>query len=341
MLIVAVAILTTLLSCGIAAQAVRQRSHGLVCLSLWMVSLAVSAWAILAFGTGRGPSPLTFLILALMSTPAGPLLYGYVLNVTRGRRLHLLWLLPFVLHLAAALAFGTALNRVVSLTTVIWMEYAFLIGAWAVWLGSGPGGGRIAAAGVLTAATALQLANLSQSAVVHGLLPPHQAFKYAPFAVVCLWALVGVAMAIAESAAFRRLAPALVPAPARGDEDLFRRITGVMEEAQPWRDLQFDLEALARRGGTHPNAVSRALSRVGRTTFYDYVNGYRLREAERLLSDPRESRTKVEALGLQAGFRARSTFFKLFRQYTGQTPSEYRAAHVPGAPPGPASESGL
>jgi transcriptional regulator GlxA family with amidase domain len=44
------------------------------------------------------------------------------------------------------------------------------------------------------------------------------------------------------------------------------------------------------------------------------------------LSDPSEARIKIEALGRQAGFRARSTFFKLFRQHTGQTPSEYRAA---------------
>jgi len=82
--------------------------------------------------------------------------------------------------------------------------------------------------------------------------------------------------------------------------------------------------------GTYPSAVSRALGRAGNTAFYDYVNEYRVREAQRLLTDPVESRFKVEALGRQAGFRARSTFFKLFRQHTGVTPAEYRASHATG-----------
>jgi AraC-like DNA-binding protein len=68
------------------------------------------------------------------------------------------------------------------------------------------------------------------------------------------------------------------------------------------------------------------LSRAGVTTFYAFVSLHRVREAERLLLDPNEARVKVEALGRQAGFRSRSTFFKAFREHTGLTPAEYRAA---------------
>lgn len=328
MLLVTVAVLTTLLAFGIGVQAARQRSFGLGCLSLWMASLAACAWAIVLFGTARGPSPVSYLLLALFSTPAGPLLYGYVLHVTHGRRLHAAWFLPFALHLAAVLAFGTRLNAYVSLTSVIWLEYAFLIASWAVWLRGGAGRERVASGCVLLAATALQLANFAQTAVVHGWLPPMQAIKYGPFAVVCLWALAGVGFIIFESQGLRRLAPALVPAAAPGDRELLERMTRVMTELRPWADPAFDVAALARLAGTHANAVSRALSRAGGTTFYDYVNDFRLREAERLLSDPLEARIKVEALGRQAGFGARSTFFKLFRRYTGKTPSEYRAARA-------------
>jgi transcriptional regulator GlxA family with amidase domain len=38
----------------------------------------------------------------------------------------------------------------------------------------------------------------------------------------------------------------------------------------------------------------------------------------------REARIKIEALGRQAGFRARSTFFKAFRAYAGLSPAEFR-----------------
>ena len=102
----------------------------------------------------------------------------------------------------------------------------------------------------------------------------------------------------------------------------------LMRESRPWSDPDFDVGGLAQLLGTHANAVSRALSRAGGTTFYRFVNDYRLREAARLLADPRESRIKIEALGRQAGFGARSTFFKLFRQHTGLTPAEYRATRI-------------
>jgi AraC-like DNA-binding protein len=328
MLLFAVAFLTTLLALGIGAQAARQRSFGLGCLALWMASLAASAGVILLVGKGGGPSPLTFLLLALLSTPAGPLLYGYVLDVTCGRRLQAIWFLPFVLYLAAALAFGIALNAVASLNTVIWLEYAFLLASWAVWARGRAGGERVAAGTVLVAATALQVANLAQTAVVHGLLAPTRTIKYGPFVVVCLWALAALGIVIFESRSLRRLAPGLVPVATRDEQALFERLQRHMNEAHPWSDPEFDVAALARDLGTHANAVSRALGRAGGTTFYDFMNGYRVREAKRLLSDPRESRIKIEALGRQAGFRARSTFFKLFRQYTGQTPSEYRASRA-------------
>ena len=96
------------------------------------------------------------------------------------------------------------------------------------------------------------------------------------------------------------------------------------------RGPRFRVGAMARMLGTYPSAVSRARGRAGSRAFYDYVNDCRVREAQRLLTDPLESRFKVEALGRQAGFRARSTFFKLFRQHTGLTPAEYRTSHSAG-----------
>jgi AraC-like DNA-binding protein len=162
---------------------------------------------------------------------------------------------------------------------------------------------------------------------------------YAPFAVVASWAFAAIGIALAESPSLRRLARARDATQVGAEEALFDRIRAIMLESRPWSQPDFDVGGLAKLLGTHPNAVSRALSRAGGTNFYDFVNGHRLSEAERLLSDPRESRVKIEALGRQAGFKARSTFFKLFRQHTGQTPSEYRATRMAPAPRGQSGPS--
>lgn len=334
-----VAILATMLTLGIAVHAWRQRSFGLACLASWMALLAATAWVIVAgFTPGIGMSAAGRLLIPLLSTPAGPCLYGYVLHASRGTRLHWGWFAPAAAHLAAALVLGTSLNQVLNLHHVIGLEYAMLGASWWVWARSGGSAGdRLAPGWVLGAATALALANVLQSLTFMRVIELTPFVAYAPFVVVAAWGFAAIGIALAESPSLRRLARGRDAKQTGADGALYERIRAVMQESGPWVQPDFDVGGLAKLLGTHPNAVSRALSRAGDTNFYDFVNGYRLREAERLLSDPRESRVKIEALGRQAGFRARSTFFKLFRRHTGLTPAEYRASRTraDGDPSGP------
>ncbi len=324
----AAAILGSILALGIAVHASRQRSFGLGCLALWMLTIAACAWlVVLQLDESGRLTPLARLLLPLLSTPAGPLLYGYVLYTARRQQLHWAWFLPFAIHLAAAGILGYGLNRWIGLSHVIWLEYLFLLMAWVVWARSGfARSERIASGFVLAAATLLHFANAAQTLAFYGLIEFTRFVRHVPFVVLCMWSVAAIGFALIESPTFRRLAPRLAPAAGAADRALYERMSQKMQAERPWSDPDFDVNALARLLGTHANAVSRALSRAGETTFYDYVNGFRVREAQRLLADPRESRFKIEALGRQAGFRARSTFFKLFRQHTGLTPSEYRAA---------------
>lgn len=322
-----VALLATILVFGIAAHALRQRSFGVGCLAGWTATLALSAWAMVLLITPDGRlTPAGLLFSAPLTMLAGPLLLGYVTYAVRGVRLHWAWFLPFAIHLAATLAFGMDLYRNFGMMRVILLEFVFTLVAWIVFLrGAKPPLGQPAVIGVLAAVTALHLGQAVGILDVLGIID-YRPIRQAPLVIVCLWLLGVLAVGILESPLLRQLAPSIAASASEADRTLYARMERLMSEDAPWREPDFDVGALARALGTYPNAVSRSLSRAGSVTFYDYVNAYRLREAERLLADPKEARVKIEALGRQAGFRARSTFFKLFRAHTGQTPSEYRAA---------------
>ena len=163
----AVTLLTSLLATGMLVHAWRQRSYGLKCLAAWMLSLAACAWVIvLSIGPDRRMSAVGLLLVPLLSTPAGPLLLGYVQHALQGRRLHPAWFAPFAAHLAAALLLGTGLNRWISLTSVIWLEYACLLLSWWVWARSDASArDRVAVASVLAAVSAF---GLWQSTLSHG-----------------------------------------------------------------------------------------------------------------------------------------------------------------------------
>lgn len=328
-----VALLATILVVGIATHAWRQRSFGIACLAAWMATLALSAWSmVLLIGPDGRLTPFGLLFSAPLTMLAGPLLLGYVTYAVRGVRLHWAWFLPFAVHLAATLLLGMESYRLFGMMRVILLEFVFTLVAWIVFLrGARPPGSQPAALGVLAAVTALHLGQAAGILDVLGIID-YRPIRQAPLIIVCIWMLAVLAIGLMDSPLLRKLAPALAAPASDADRDLYARIERQMVQEQPWREPDFDVGALARRLGTYPNAVSRALSRAGDVTFYDYVNRHRLLEAERLLSDPAEARTKIEALGRQAGFRARSTFFKLFRQHTGRTPSEYRAARNRHAP---------
>jgi AraC-like DNA-binding protein len=322
-----VALLASILVVGIATHAWRQRSFGIACLAAWMATLSLSAWAmVLSISPDGRLTAFGLLFSAPLTMLAGPLLLGYVTYAVRGVRLHWAWFLPFAVHLVATLVLGMELYRVFGMMRVILLEFIFTLIAWIVFLrGAKPPGSQPAVIGVLAAVTALHLGQAAGILDVLGIID-YRPIRQAPLIIVCIWMGAVLAIGLLDSPLLRKLAPALAAPASDADRALYASIERQMVEERPWREPDFDVGALARRLGTYPNAVSRALSRAGDVTFYDYVNRHRVREAERLLSDPSEARIKIEALGRQAGFRARSTFFKLFRQHTGQTPSEYRAA---------------
>jgi AraC-like DNA-binding protein len=60
-------------------------------------------------------------------------------------------------------------------------------------------------------------------------------------------------------------------------------------------------------------------------SFYDFVNGYRVEEARRILRDPRRGDQKILTIAFDSGFASKAAFNRVFKRHTGMTPSEYKA----------------
>lgn len=101
------------------------------------------------------------------------------------------------------------------------------------------------------------------------------------------------------------------------------KIEHAMERDRLYLDPSLSLNKLARHTLVSPNHISQTLNETLGACFFDYVNGWRIRSAEsRILSS---DKTILE-IALEAGFNARSSFYKAFKRETGKTPSEYRKA---------------
>lgn len=127
-------------------------------------------------------------------------------------------------------------------------------------------------------------------------------------------------------------APETRPAYARSglsDADLDRillRIDRAMTEQRLWSEPMLTLKDLAEAASVRPGYLSQALNQRRGTSFFDYVNGWRIDAACAMLSN---SDKTALAIAQEAGFNAKSTFNAAFRKARGMSPTVWRASHLP------------
>jgi len=103
-------------------------------------------------------------------------------------------------------------------------------------------------------------------------------------------------------------------------------LLAVMADDRPYRDADLTLASLAEQLDTTPHKLSEVLNSELSQTFYDFVNGYRVEDVRRRLTDDSSKHLTVLALAMDAGFASKSTFNQAFKKHTGKTPSKYRSA---------------
>ena len=112
---------------------------------------------------------------------------------------------------------------------------------------------------------------------------------------------------------------------AGGDEDpAVARLAALIAGEQLFRDRGFGIEDAAARLGEPVAALNAALARSEYGGFAILLQSIRLDRAERLLVDPAEGATSIDAIGMLCGFGSRSTFYEAFQQRFGMAPGLYR-----------------
>lgn len=123
---------------------------------------------------------------------------------------------------------------------------------------------------------------------------------------------------------------------ALSEQDLLRiaaKIRQAFAYDHLYRNAALTLRGLSDHTGVPQNYLSQTLNTHIGSSFFDYVNRWRVEDACRQLGDAKRS---IATISEDVGFQSRSTFYTAFRKVTGQTPSGYRlsaAAAVSEHPP--------
>ena len=107
-------------------------------------------------------------------------------------------------------------------------------------------------------------------------------------------------------------------------DEIARGIISLMEKEKLYAETELTLKQLADRLQYPTYQVSQAINEGTGKNFYDLVNGYRVEEAKRLLSDSKNENYTILSVGFEAGFNSKTTFNTVFKKFTGVTPTEYK-----------------
>jgi AraC-like DNA-binding protein len=107
-------------------------------------------------------------------------------------------------------------------------------------------------------------------------------------------------------------------------EKIVKTVQHYMQNGKPWQEPELTVNQLASRLSIKPRLLSQAVNDILGQNFYDFINRYRIEEASRLLTNPKDQKITILEVLYEVGFNSKSSFNTLFKKYTGLTPTAFR-----------------
>ncbi len=108
-------------------------------------------------------------------------------------------------------------------------------------------------------------------------------------------------------------------------KQLIKQLKIVMEKQKPFLDPGLTIAHMAGQLNTNRTYLSKAINKQLKTTFPNFINQHRIKEAIRLIISGYTANRTQEALARKSGFANRNVFIKAFKKYTGVLPSFFIA----------------
>lgn len=107
-------------------------------------------------------------------------------------------------------------------------------------------------------------------------------------------------------------------------DEHYTKLKKLMVTEKLYRDPQLNMDTLAQKTNLSNGYLSKIINQKEGKNFYDFVNTFRIKEVKAHLILPEYNHYSILGIGLEAGFKSKSTFNAVFKKMTGMTPSAYK-----------------
>ena len=114
--------------------------------------------------------------------------------------------------------------------------------------------------------------------------------------------------------------------PLEADKKRFQAMAELIEEKELFKRQELTLPELAKEVGIHQKQLSFLINQFSGKNFFNFINEYRVREAQQLLTNKNFDHLSFLGIAFEAGFNSKATFNASFKKVTGQTPRQYKTS---------------
>ncbi len=116
----------------------------------------------------------------------------------------------------------------------------------------------------------------------------------------------------------------------QNDEESLVRLLAYMAKKKPYLDPNLSLLDLSKKLNISLMELMDVLNKHINKNYYDFINGFRIDEAKKLLIEPiGDDAGGSLSVYSKAGFDSKASFIKTFKNYTNMTPQQYRLKYFP------------
>lgn len=106
----------------------------------------------------------------------------------------------------------------------------------------------------------------------------------------------------------------------------FQEVESYMEVEKPYLDPELTLPKLAKDLNVPIHHLSQVINEVHGRNFFNFINQFRVEEVKQRIQDPKYHNYSMFGIAQDSGFNSKSAFNRVFKEFTGTTPSKFRDA---------------
>jgi AraC-like DNA-binding protein len=107
-------------------------------------------------------------------------------------------------------------------------------------------------------------------------------------------------------------------------EESKKQLVALLDDKKSFLDPQVSISDLSEKLSVSTKHLSQVINQSFNKSFFDFINSYRIQEAQRILKNSKDDKLTVLEVMYQVGFNSKSSFNTAFKKETGQTPTEFR-----------------